>query len=169
MNKAGAVLILVEVAVLVLGVMLAWVLSVLGCDVGNPFAEDSVRWLSKEDVKEADIADCRMLHAGSVSLSEVCSLYGDVQNPVYLQKCLPDAKFVFTSLTDEPYFVHDAPDLIYLGGMPEQIQRRVIGKLMPYRERIRQIVEADVPILAICFLCRFSSAPYCTAEMKSHA
>ena len=45
MNKAGAVLILVEVAVLVLGVMLAWVLSVLGCDVGNPFAEDSVRWL----------------------------------------------------------------------------------------------------------------------------
>ena len=26
--------------------------------------------LSKEDVKEADIADCRMLHAGSVSLSD---------------------------------------------------------------------------------------------------
>ncbi|MDD6677982.1 MAG: hypothetical protein PUF71_01170 [Firmicutes bacterium] len=83
-----------------------------------------------------------------ILFSEVCSLYGDVQNPVYLQKCLPDAKFVFTSLTDEPYFVHDTPDLIYLGGMPEQIQRRVIGKLMPYRERIRQIVEADVPILA---------------------
>ena len=30
-----------------------------------------------------------------ILFSEVCSLYGDVQNPVYLQKCLPDAQFVF--------------------------------------------------------------------------
>lgn len=45
MNKAGAVLILAEAVALVLGVMLAWVLSVLGYEVCNPFSEDSVRWL----------------------------------------------------------------------------------------------------------------------------
>ena len=36
---------------------------------------------------------------------EVCGLYGDSQNPTYLQETLPDAQFIFTKLTDKPYFV----------------------------------------------------------------
>lgn len=83
-----------------------------------------------------------------ILFSEVCSLYGDVQNPVYLQKCLPDAEFVFTSLVDEPYFVKHDPDMLYIGGMPEMVQRRVIEKLLPYRDRIMELIEKDVPMLA---------------------
>lgn len=83
-----------------------------------------------------------------ILFSEICSLFGDGQNPVYLQKCLPDAEFIFTSLVDEPYFVHHTPDLLYLGGMSEQIQRQVIKKLMPYKERIAELIQNDVPFLA---------------------
>ena len=83
-----------------------------------------------------------------ILFQEVCGLYGDSQNPTYLQATLPDAEFIYTKLTDEPYFVDNNPNLIYIGCMSETIQRRVISKLLPYRDRILQLVEAGVPILA---------------------
>ena len=43
---------------------------------------------------------------------EVCGLYGDSQNPTYLQATLPDATFVYTAITDDPYFIKNDPDLI---------------------------------------------------------
>lgn len=83
-----------------------------------------------------------------ILFQEVCGLYGDSQNPTYLQATLPNAEFVFTRLTDTPYFAEHTPDLIYIGCMSESTQRRVINKLMPLRERISELVDADVPILA---------------------
>ena len=71
-----------------------------------------------------------------ILFQEVCGLYGDSQNPVYLQATLPDAEFIFTKLTDEPYFKDNTPDLIYIGCMSESTQRRVISKLLPYKSRI---------------------------------
>lgn len=83
-----------------------------------------------------------------ILFQEVCGLYGDSQNPVYLQATLPDAKFIFTALTDEPYFVNGQPDLIYIGSMSESTQRRVIEKLMPYKDRLGEMIESGTPILA---------------------
>ena len=83
-----------------------------------------------------------------ILFQEVCGLYGDSQNATYLQATLPDAKFVYTKLTDIPYFVDHDPDLIYIGCMSESVQRRVIAKLLPYRERIAQIIDAGIPFLA---------------------
>lgn len=83
-----------------------------------------------------------------ILFQEVCGLYGDSQNPTYLQATLPDAKFIFTKLTDTPYFVDNAPDLIYIGCMSESVQRRVINKLLPYRSRILELIDANIPILA---------------------
>lgn len=83
-----------------------------------------------------------------ILFNEVCNLYGDGQNVTYLRATLPDAEFVFTSLTDEPYFVNNTPDMIYIGSMSESIQRRVIGKLMPYKARLLELVENNIPILA---------------------
>ncbi len=83
-----------------------------------------------------------------ILFQEVCGLYGDSQNPTYLQATLPDAEFIFTRLTDVPYFTEHTPDLIYIGCMSESTQRRVIDKLMPLRERIIELVDAGVPILA---------------------
>lgn len=83
-----------------------------------------------------------------ILFSEACNLHGDGQNITYLQACLPDAEFVFTSLTQEPYFVDHQPDMIYLGSMSESIQRRVIDKLMPYRSRLESLIDNGMLFLA---------------------
>ena len=83
-----------------------------------------------------------------ILFQEVCGLYGDSQNATYLQATLPEADFIFTKLTDEPYFNKNTPDLIYIGCMSESTQRRVIEKLMPYRNRILELVDSGVPFLA---------------------
>ena len=79
---------------------------------------------------------------------EVCNLCGDGQNEAYLRATLPEAEFVNTALNDTPRFVTERPDLILLGSMTEAIQRRVIGKLMPYRDRIGALIEDGVVFLA---------------------
>lgn len=44
-----------------------------------------------------------------VLFPEFCSLFADSSNIRYLEKCLPDAEFVFTSYMDEPLFVKEQP------------------------------------------------------------
>lgn len=83
-----------------------------------------------------------------ILFQEVCGLYGDSQNATYLQACLPDAEFVFTKLTDVPYFAENTPDLIYIGCMSESTQRRVIQKLLPLKQRLDELINAGIPILA---------------------
>ena len=83
-----------------------------------------------------------------ILFSEVCNLYGDGQNIRYLQQTLPDAEFKFTELNALPYFVDNTPDMIYIGSMSESIQRRVIENLKPYTQRIQQLIDGGMPILA---------------------
>ena len=83
-----------------------------------------------------------------ILFQEVCNLYGDGQNVTYLQATLPEAEFIFTSLTDTPYFVENTPDIIYIGSMSEAIQRRVLEKLMPLKSRIEELVDGGTAILA---------------------
>ena len=83
-----------------------------------------------------------------ILFQEVCGLYGDSQNATYLEATLPNAKFIYTKLTDVPFFVDNTPDLIYIGCMSESTQRRVIEKLRPYRDRIAALIDNGTPILA---------------------
>ena len=82
-----------------------------------------------------------------VLFPEFCSLFADSSNVRYLERCLPDAEFVYTSYMDEPLFVTEKPDLIYMGAMTESAQEKIIKKLMPYKERIAQLISEDVPML----------------------
>lgn len=83
-----------------------------------------------------------------ILFSEVCNLFGDGQNAAYLKATLPEAEFIFTPLTDTPYFAENTPDMIYLGAMTEATQRKVIEKLMPLKARILELVDAGIPFLA---------------------
>ena len=83
-----------------------------------------------------------------ILFQEVCGLYGDSQNPTYLQATLPDAQFIFTKLTDTPYFFDHDPDRIYIGCMSERTQRRVIEKLRPMKERLLELIDKGIPFLA---------------------
>jgi len=83
-----------------------------------------------------------------ILFQEACNLMGDGQNVRYLQATLPDAEFIFTTLTDTPYFAENAPDMIYIGSMTEATQRRVIQKLLPLKSRLEDLIASGTPILA---------------------
>ena len=83
-----------------------------------------------------------------ILFGEVCSLYGDSQNITYLKQTLPDATFIETKLVDEPWFLNHEPDLILIGTMSENVQRRVIEKFRPHKARILELIEKGTPILA---------------------
>ena len=82
-----------------------------------------------------------------VLFPEYCNLFGDSSNMKYLKACLPEAEFIYTSYMDEPLFVTEKVDLIYMGAMTEHMQSMVIKKLMPYKERIVALIKEDVPFL----------------------
>lgn len=83
-----------------------------------------------------------------ILFGEVCNLYGDGQNPAYLRATLPDEEFIYTALTDEPYFKDRDPDILYIGSMSENTQRRVIAKLLPLKDRLKELINKGTVILA---------------------
>ncbi|MEE1242508.1 hypothetical protein [Frisingicoccus sp.] len=74
-------------------------------------------------------------------------LYGDMGNVKYLKACLPDAEFIETTLEDVPAFAEGDVDLVYMGYLSEDMQRKVIEKLRPYKERIQEMIQSKVCIL----------------------
>lgn len=82
-----------------------------------------------------------------VLFSEVCNLYGDIFNIKYLAKCIKDVECVYTDISEEPKFVKEDVNMIYLAPMPEKIQEIVIEKLLPYKERIKELIEKNVIFL----------------------
>lgn len=78
---------------------------------------------------------------------EFCNLYGDISNMKYLQKCIPQANFIETSFNEEPTFVKNDVNLIYMGPMTEKMQEKVIEKLKPYKQRIEELIEKNVVFL----------------------
>lgn len=83
-----------------------------------------------------------------ILFSEVCGLNGDKQNAAYLQATLPDATILYTQLNQRPFFADNTPDMIYIGTMTENTQRKVIDKLLPLKDRLLELIDAGVPILA---------------------
>lgn len=82
-----------------------------------------------------------------VLFPEYCNLFADSSNVKYLKQCLPEAEFIYTRYTDEPAFATTKVDLIYMGGMTEKTQLKVIDKLMPYKEKIEELINDNVPFL----------------------
>lgn len=78
---------------------------------------------------------------------EFCNLYGDISNMKYLKKCLPDEEYIETTINQEPAFVTTDVNFIYLGAMTENMQEKVIKKLLPYKARIEELIEKNVIFL----------------------
>lgn len=83
-----------------------------------------------------------------VLFPEICNLYGDLANVEYLKLCDESLEVVETSIKEEPLFLKEKPAMIFLGSMSEASQEMVIDKLMPYKERIEQLIEEGVVFLA---------------------
>lgn len=82
-----------------------------------------------------------------VLFPEICNLYGDLFNVNYLKDCLPEAEVVNTSLSDEPLFAKEKPDLIYMGTTTERGQVLAIEALSKYKERLKECIETGVNFL----------------------
>ena len=78
---------------------------------------------------------------------EFCNLAGDSSNMRYLRKCMPKAEFIETSFDEEMTFTKANVDLIYLGPMTESRQEKVIEKLKPYTDTIKQKIKENVTFL----------------------
>ena len=72
---------------------------------------------------------------------EGANLYGDLENVTYLKKSCPEIGIVKTHLTDEPLFVSEKPDLVYMGTMTESAQLLVIEKLSAYKEALKARID----------------------------
>ena len=78
---------------------------------------------------------------------EFAGLFGDIWNIRYLKECMPEAEFIDTAFTDEPAFLKGDVQMVYMGGMTESQQELVIEKLLPYRDRILQLIEGGTVFL----------------------
>lgn len=78
---------------------------------------------------------------------EHANLFGDMSNMRYLQACLPDATFIRTPMTDVPYFVNHEVNLLYMGPMSERTQQRAILSLMPFADRLSEMIDSGTPML----------------------
>jgi CobQ-like glutamine amidotransferase family enzyme len=88
-----------------------------------------------------------------ILFEEICNLYGDPQNAVYLSKTVPSAEFVHTSLDAVPFFADSRPDIILIGSMSDNMHSSVIEKLKPYRQRIIDLINDDVVFLVTGSAC----------------
>ena len=55
---------------------------------------------------------------------EFCNLFGDISNIKYLKKCLPEAEFIDSPIDQEPAFVKEDVNLIYLGPMTKELKKK---------------------------------------------
>ena len=78
---------------------------------------------------------------------EICNLFGDMGNMKYLKKCLPNAEFVSTAFGDKPLFADEQPNLIYLAPSNEKNQELIIKALLPYRDRLKELIDNGTPML----------------------
>lgn len=74
---------------------------------------------------------------------ELCCLYGDKGNTLFLQKCLPDAEFIFTQLNDKPAFIGGDVDLCCMYSMSEQSQELILDRWMQWKDEITAAICND--------------------------
>ena len=83
-----------------------------------------------------------------VLFPEFGNLFGDTGNIRFLKASAPDVEIINTDNRSEPYFVNGDVDMIYIGSMSELKQEIAVSRLLPYKERIVELIEKGVVFLA---------------------
>ena len=78
---------------------------------------------------------------------EIANQFGDLGNMRYLARCLPQAEFCDTHLGEEPRFLREPVNLVYLGPMSEQGQEKVLEVLRPHRFALQKQLQEGTPFL----------------------
>lgn len=78
---------------------------------------------------------------------EICCLFGDKANMRYFRLCLPEAEYFETPVSEEPRFLTEDMDMVYIGSCSESNQERIISRLKGHEERINQLVDGGTVFL----------------------
>lgn len=84
---------------------------------------------------------------GEILFPEFSGLYGDCGNMLLFRQCCSDMTFKETSLIEEPLFVREDVDFIYMGSMSEAKQELAVRKLKPYKERLQELIDKGTVFL----------------------
>lgn len=79
--------------------------------------------------------------------SEFGNMYGEIYNPMFLEKSCNDIKLIYTKLTEEPYFVNNKVDMVYIGNLRDNKIYGILNVLKKYKDKIKEMVENDVIFL----------------------
>lgn len=71
---------------------------------------------------------------------DICTLNGDLYNPIYLSECIKGSELIYTNFDSEPAFISKKVDVIYIGSMTEHNQELVIEKLFQYKNKIEELI-----------------------------
>jgi len=78
---------------------------------------------------------------------EIAGIYGDHFNIKYLAMCNDSIRVINDDIDEVPYFVKHKIDLLYLGAMSETSQLVVLNRLLPYKKRLQELINAGTIIL----------------------
>lgn len=78
---------------------------------------------------------------------EFSNLYADLKNVEYLSKCNNNIKVIYTHVSDEPYFINNKVDMIYMGSMADSKIAPCIRLLSVYKSELKDLIEDNVIFL----------------------
>ncbi len=78
---------------------------------------------------------------------ELTNVYGDSANILFLKKMFSESELILTNINEEPYFVKNDVDFIYMGSHPDEYDDIIIKSLKPYIDRLKELIENNTVIL----------------------
>lgn len=82
-----------------------------------------------------------------VLYNEFGNMYGEIYNPMFLEKSCKDIKIIYTKLNEEPYFVKHDVDMIYISNLRDNKIYDILNTLMKYKDKLKEMIENDVVFL----------------------
>ena len=82
-----------------------------------------------------------------VLFSEFGNMYGEIYNPMFLEKSSNKIKLIYTRFNEEPYFVKHKVDMVYISNLRDIKIYDIIDKLSKYKDKIKEMIEDDVIFL----------------------
>lgn len=80
---------------------------------------------------------------------ELCNIYGESYNVEYLKRSNPEnIEVISTNHKEQPAFVTEDVDMIYLGCTTERKQETIIEILKPHKARLQELIDKGVIFLA---------------------
>ena len=74
-------------------------------------------------------------------------IYGEKANATYLELMFEDHDVINTSYLERPFFVDERPDIIFIDAISERYLTKIVEKLMPYKDRLKELIEDGVHLI----------------------